>query len=43
VEFITIARALDLDPLKLITILLSSGKGKSPRAKPGPSMTPDVN
>jgi transcriptional regulator with XRE-family HTH domain len=35
VEFITVARALDADPLKLIAILLSGGKGKSPRAKPG--------
>src|SRR6267143_3815871 len=35
VEFIAIARALDVDPLKLMTILLSGGKGKSPRAKPG--------
>ena len=33
VEFITVARALDADPLKLIAILLSGGKGKSPRAK----------
>ena len=33
--FITVARALDVDPLKLMTILLSGGKGKSPRAKPG--------
>src|SRR6267142_4709151 len=33
VEFITIARALDVDPLKLMAILLSGGKGKSPRAK----------
>jgi transcriptional regulator with XRE-family HTH domain len=35
VEFITIARALDVDPLKLMTILMSGGRGKSPRAKPG--------
>jgi transcriptional regulator with XRE-family HTH domain len=35
VEFIAIARALGADPLKLMTILLSDGKGKSPRAKPG--------
>jgi len=35
VEFIAIARALDVDPLKLMTILLSGGKAKSPRAKPG--------
>src|SRR5260370_11306291 len=35
VEFITIARALGADPLKLMTSLLSGGKGKSPRAKPG--------
>jgi hypothetical protein len=35
VEFITIARALDADPLKLMTILLSGGKAKSPRVKPG--------
>jgi hypothetical protein len=33
VEFITIARALDADPLKLMTMLLSGGKGKSARAK----------
>jgi hypothetical protein len=33
VEFITIARALDVAPLKLMTILLNGGKGKSPRAK----------
>ncbi len=33
VEFITIARALDVDPLKLMTMLLSGGKGKSSRAK----------
>ena len=33
VEFITVARALDADPLKLMTNLLSGGKGKSPRAK----------
>jgi transcriptional regulator with XRE-family HTH domain len=35
VEFIAIARALGADPVKLMTILLSGGKGKSPRAKPG--------
>ena len=35
VEFITIARALEADPLKLMTILLSGGKAKSTRAKPG--------
>ena len=35
VEFIAIARALGADPLKLMTMLLSGGKGKSPRAKPG--------
>jgi transcriptional regulator with XRE-family HTH domain len=35
VEFITIARALEADPLKLMTILLSGGKAKSARAKPG--------
>jgi transcriptional regulator with XRE-family HTH domain len=35
VEFITIARALGVDPLKLMTNLLNGGKGKSPRAKPG--------
>ena len=34
VEFIAIARALGADPLKLMAILLSGGKGKSPRAKP---------
>src|SRR5260370_10896464 len=33
VEFITIARALEVDPLKLMTMLLSGGKGKSARAK----------
>ena len=33
VEFVTIARALGADPLKLMTTLLSGGKGKSPRAK----------
>src|ERR1700682_5161469 len=33
VEFITIARALGADPLKLMTMLLGGGKGKSPRAK----------
>src|ERR1700726_3812088 len=33
VEFIAIARALGADPLKLMTILLSGGKGRSPRAK----------
>ena len=33
VEFITVARALDVDPLKLMTMLLSGGKGKSVRAK----------
>ena len=35
VEFITIARALGADPLKLMTTLLNGGKGKFPRAKPG--------
>ena len=35
VEFIAIARALGADPLKLMTMLLSGGKGKSPRSKPG--------
>jgi transcriptional regulator with XRE-family HTH domain len=35
VEFITVAGALDADPLKLMAILLSGGKGKSLRAKPG--------
>jgi transcriptional regulator with XRE-family HTH domain len=35
VEFIAIARALGADPLKLMAILLSGGKAKSPRAKPG--------
>lgn len=35
VEFVMIARALGADPLKLMTTLLSGGKGKSPRAKPG--------
>src|SRR6266446_2318317 len=33
VEFIVIARSLDVDPLKLMTMLLSGGKGKSSRAK----------
>ena len=35
VEFIAIARALGADPLRLMTTLLSGGKGKSPRPKPG--------
>ena len=35
VEFVMIARALGADPLNLMTNLLSGGKGKSPRAKPG--------
>jgi transcriptional regulator with XRE-family HTH domain len=35
VEFITVARVLGADPLKLMVILLSGGKGKSSRAKPG--------
>jgi transcriptional regulator with XRE-family HTH domain len=35
VEFITIARALEADPLKLMTILLSGAKGKPPHAKAG--------
>ena len=35
VEFIAIAGALGADPLKLMTILLRGGKGKSSRAKPG--------
>jgi transcriptional regulator with XRE-family HTH domain len=33
VEFVTIARALGADQLKLMTPLLSGGKGKSPRTK----------
>lgn len=33
VEFIAIARALGADPLKLMMMLLSGGKSKSPRAK----------
>jgi hypothetical protein len=33
VEFVTIARALGADPLKLMTMLLGGGKGKSARAK----------
>ena len=33
VEFITIARALGADPLKLMTMLMSGGKGRSARAK----------
>jgi transcriptional regulator with XRE-family HTH domain len=32
-EFVAIARALDVDPLKLMTILLSGGKVKSPRTR----------
>jgi len=36
VEFITIAGTLDVDALKLMTLLLSGSKGKSARAKPGP-------
>jgi transcriptional regulator with XRE-family HTH domain len=35
VEFITITRVLGADPLKLMTTLLNSGKGNSPRAKRG--------
>src|SRR2546421_10781866 len=34
VEFITIARALELAALKLMTMLVSSGRGRSPRAQP---------
>src|SRR5881392_2590276 len=33
VEFVTVARALHVDPLKLMTMLLSGGKGKSARVK----------
>jgi transcriptional regulator with XRE-family HTH domain len=33
VEFIAIAQALGADPLKLMTMLLSGGKGKSARVK----------
>jgi transcriptional regulator with XRE-family HTH domain len=33
VEFVAIARALGADPLKLMTMLLSGGKGKSARVK----------
>jgi hypothetical protein len=33
VDFITIGRTLDVDPLRLMTMLLSGGKGKSARAK----------
>src|SRR5258705_6097306 len=33
VEFITVARALDVDPFKLMTMLLSGGQGKSARVK----------
>jgi hypothetical protein len=40
-EFVTVARALGADPLKLMTIL-SGGKAKFPRAKRAPS-APDVN
>jgi transcriptional regulator with XRE-family HTH domain len=38
-EFVTVARALGADPLKLMTTLLSGGKAKSPRAKPGAERT----
>src|SRR5215210_5888308 len=33
VEFVTVVRALDVDPLKLMTILLSGGKVKAPRTR----------
>jgi hypothetical protein len=33
VDFITIGRTLDVDPLRLMTMLLSGGKGKYARAK----------
>jgi transcriptional regulator with XRE-family HTH domain len=36
VEFIRIARALDTDPLKLLSDFLSNAKGKPPRGKSGP-------
>jgi transcriptional regulator with XRE-family HTH domain len=36
VEFIRIARALDTDPLKLLSDFLSDAKGKPPRGKSGP-------
>ena len=35
VEFIRISRALDADPLKLLAAFLTTGKGKSARAKAG--------
>ena len=35
VEFIRIARALDTDPLKLLSAFLAHAKGKSPRGKAG--------
>jgi hypothetical protein len=34
-ETVTIARALDVDPLKLMPMLLSSGKGKIPTRQAG--------
>ena|SRR5437763_10354410 len=37
VEFIRIARALDTDPLKLLSAFLAHAKGKSPGAKAGPT------
>src|SRR5260370_30719080 len=36
VEFITIARALEADPLKMMTILLSDGKAQIPPPQPTP-------
>ena len=33
VEFVAISRALDVDPLKLMAILLSGGKAKTPRSR----------
>jgi transcriptional regulator with XRE-family HTH domain len=43
VEFITIARALDADPLKLLAILLSGGKGNPSAPSQPPSATPELN
>src|SRR5258707_1465172 len=40
VEFIAIARALGSDPVKLMPILLSRGKGKSPSAQPASNSEP---
>jgi transcriptional regulator with XRE-family HTH domain len=43
VEFITVARALDADPLKLMAVLLSGGKGKSRVPSQAPSATAELN